>query len=500
MSETQPTDGAGRAGGPQAVFDAPLDEVDPEIAELIGAELGRQRATLDLVASESVPPRAVLEVQGSVLSAKYADGYAGRRDYDTCHVVDEIELLAIDRAKELFGAGHANVQPYSGSNANFCVLHALCEPGDVVLGFDFSHGGHPTHNDSATFSGRYFDAIGYHVRRDDRLVDMDEVAELARAHRPKVIFAGWSCYPRFLDFRQFRQICDEVGAYLVVDMAHFAGLVAAGLHPDPVGYADVCTMTVHKTLGGARGGAILSTEALAEQIDAGVYPGEQGCPLMHVIAAKAVTFAVASTEAYRERMERTVEGARAIAAALVEAEPRTGATVVTGGTDVHQLLVDLSGGAAGHGEGSPPHVKGAAAGGGAAGGGAAGGGAAGGPPAASSSWSEPGSPSGAGRQAWAELHRLNEVGISANAIRLAFDPLPEPGASGLRFGATALASRGFGPAEFAEVGAILADALAVRDGPGSPSAAASCVERVRALTEAFPLYGFLDEARGRPGR
>lgn len=490
MTDLQAADEPASPGDSTAVLGAPLSEVDPEIAELIGHELGRQRATLDLVASESVPPRAVLEAQGSVLTAKYADGYAGKRDYDTCEVVDEIELLAIARAKDLFGAAHANVQPYSGSNANFCVLHALCDPGDAVLGFDFSHGGHPTHYHGSTFAGRYFEAVGYHVRRDDRLVDMDEVAELARRHRPKVIFAGWSCYPRFLDFQAFRQICDDVGAYLVVDMAHFAGLVAAGLHPDPVGYADACTMTVHKTLGGARGGAILSTEALAERIDAAVYPGEQGCPLMHVIAAKAVTFALAGTDAYRERMERTVEGAQTIAAALVAAEARTGATVVTGGTDVHQLLVDLGGGGASAAGEASNHASGATR--------AVGAGGEAVP--ASSSWSERESAPRTGREAWTELHRLNEIGISANAIRLAYDALPEPGASGLRFGTTALASRGFGQPEFAEVGAILAEALSLDDSAGARPAAARCAERVRALTEAHPLYDYIEQARGGCGR
>ncbi|MGD0081677.1 MAG: serine hydroxymethyltransferase [Acidimicrobiales bacterium] len=419
------------------IFDSPLAELDPEIAELISGELARQRATLDLVASESVPPRAVLETQGSILTAKYADGYPGHREYDTCDWVDEIETIAIERAKSLFGAAHANVQPYSGASANQCVLHALCEPGDPVLGWDFAHGGHPTHYHPDTFAGRYYDAIAYHVREDDRLVDMDEVETLAHRHRPKVIFAGWSCYSRFLDFRRFREICDAVGAYLVVDMAHFAGLVAAGLHPDPVGYADVCTMTVHKTLGGARGGAILCQGELAARVDAAVYPGEQGCPLPHVIAAKAVTFGIATTDAYRDRMERTVAGAQTIARALVAAEPRAGVTVVTGGTDVHQLLVDLA-------------------------------------------------PSG--REAWGELARLNGLGISANAIPLAYDAQSEPGVSGLRFGASALASRGFGPAEFEEVGALLADALV----PDAAAGAGEIVERVRALTDAFPLYRFLD--------
>jgi len=426
---------------PVQVFAGSLADVDPELAGLIGGELARQRSTLDLVASESVPPRAVLEAQGSILTAKYADGYPARRDYDTCEVIDAIETLAIERAKDLFGAAHANVQPYSGSSANQSVLHALCEPGDRVLGFDFNHGGHPTHYHGDTFAGRYYDAVAYHVRERDRLVDMDEVASLAKQHRPKVIFAGWSCYPRFLDFRAFREICDETGAFLVVDMAHFAGLVAAGLHPDPVGYADACTMTVHKTLGGARGGAILCHAELADRIDAAVYPGEQGCPLPHVIAAKAVTFAIAATDSYRRRMERTVSGAQTIAAALSAAETATGAHVVTGGTDVHQLLVDLA-------------------------------------------------PSG--RDASGELAHLNALGISANAIRLAFDPMIPPGASGLRLGAAALAARGFGHAEFEEVGSIVATALAEPIGDRTSPAASRLAERVRALVEAFPLYTFLD--------
>lgn len=414
----------------------PLAEFDPELTQLIEGELGRQRTTLDLVASESLPPRAVLEAQGSILTAKYADGYPGERDYDTCGWIDEIEDLAIERAKSLFCADHANVQPYSGSNANMSVLHALCEPGDPVLGWDFEHGGHPTHYYSGTFAGRFYDAACYGVRREDRLVDMDQVEALAKSHRPKVIFAGWSCYPRFLDFRRFREICDEVGAFLVVDMAHFAGLVAAGLHPDPVGYAHACTMTVHKTLGGARGGAILCRDDLAERIDAAVYPGEQGCPLPHVIAAKAVTFKMAATEAYRSRMERTIEGAQALAETLEEARQRTDSPVVTGGTDVHQLLVDIS-------------------------------------------------PSGA--EANATMARLNEMGISANAMRLAYDPAPAPLSSGIRLGATALAARGFGRQQFVEVGNLLADAL-------TDSSGLRTVElgrRVQELLSEYPLYSFL---------
>ena len=241
----------------QSPFETTLRVLDPEVGAAIEGELARQRATLDLVASESVPPRAVLEAQGSILTTKYTDGYPGHRDYDTCEWIDEIERLAIEHAKALFGADHANVQSYSGANANAAVLHTLCDPGDVVLGFDFSHGGHPTHCAPETFAGREYSAFAYHVRRDDRLVDMDEVATLAHRHRPKVIFAGWSCYSRHLDFARFREIADEVDAALVVDMAHFAGLVAAKLHPDPVPLADTCTMTVHKTLGGAHGGAIL---------------------------------------------------------------------------------------------------------------------------------------------------------------------------------------------------------------------------------------------------
>jgi len=418
-------------------FEATLEALDPEVSVAIKGELARQRSTLDLVASESVPPRAVLEAQGSILTTKYADGYPGRRDYDTCDWIDEIERLAIERAKALFGADHANVQSYSGANANAAVLHALCEPGDAVLGFDFTHGGHPTHYAPETFAGRYYRALAYHVRREDRLVDMDEVLALARQHRPKVIFAGWSCYSRHLDFARFREIADEVGAALVVDMAHIAGLVAARVHPDPVPFADACTMTVHKTLGGARGGAILCRRDLAERIDAAVYPGEQGCPLPHVIAAKAVTFKLAGTEAFRERMERTLEGARTMAAVLVEAEARTRAHVVTGGTDVHQFLVDLAPG---------------------------------------------------GREAWATLRCLNTIGISANAIALAYDPLVEPACSGLRFGAAALAARGFTPEQFAEVGSILSDALE----SGGEDADGSLGVRVAELTREMPMYRYLD--------
>ena len=421
----------------QNPFDMTLEDIDPEVSAAMDGELARQRSTLDLVASESVPPRAVLETQGSILTTKYADGYPGQRDYDTCEWIDQIERLAIERAKTLFGADHANVQPYSGSSANAAVLHALCEPGDAVLGFEGSHGGHTTHHAVDSFAGRYHQTFVYHVRRDDRLVDMDEVASLARQHRPKVLFAGWSCYSRHLEFAQFREIADEVGAALVVDMAHFAGLVAAKVHPDPIPYADACTMTVHKTLGGARGGAILCRDELAHRIDAAVYPGEQGCPLPHVIAAKAVTFKLAATHAFRQRMEQTLKGAQAMAEVLVAAEDRTEAPVVTGGTDVHQFQVDLAPG---------------------------------------------------GREAWATLRLLNAIGVSANAIALPYDPLSAPDCSGLRFGAMALASRGFSLEQFAEVGEILAEALA-KDGEERDF---SLTDRVAELTQRRPLYGYLN--------
>jgi len=424
-------------------FLAPLEEVDPDVAAAIDAELDRERATLDLIASESVAPRAVIEAQGSVLTNKYADGYPGRRDYDGCEWVDAVEQLAIERATALFGADHANVQPYSGSSANAAVLHALCEPGDVVLGFDFEHGGHPTHYGAETFAGRFYRGVAYHVRPGDRLVDMDEVADLARAHRPKVIFAGWSCYPRHLDFPAFRAIADEVGAFLVVDMAHFAGLVAAGVHPDPVALADACTLTTHKTLGGARGGAILCRKELAALVDAAVYPGEQGSPLPPVMAGKAVTFLLAATEAFRERMRRVVDGARALAEALAGAEARTGAVVVTGGTDVHQVLLDLS----------------------------------------------------PGRRSAAEgLALLHALHANANAIRLAYDPAEPPGASGLRLGTVALAARGLGPAQFEEIGEVLVDALS----PEPPLR--ECAARVERILARFPLYPDRGARPARPAR
>ena len=424
-------DGQSASWAPE--LSAPLGALDPELARLVDAELARQRATLDLTASENLVPAALLEVQGSVLTNKYADGYPGAREYDGCAVVDEVERLAIQRACALFGAEHANVQPYSGSSANFAVLAALAEPGDTVLGWDFSHGGHPTHYDRDTLTGRVYRGVAYHVRRADRLVDMDEVAALARAERPRVIFVGWCCYPRQLDYGAFRAIADEVGAFLVADMAHISGLVAAGLHPSPVGLADVCTFTTHKTLAGGRGGAILSRRALAGRIDAAVYPGSQGGPLPHVIAANALAFGLAARPAFAERMERTLSGARILAAALSAAADETGCTVLSGGTEVHQVILDAS---------------------------------------------------GSTRSAAELLERLHDASCDANALPLAYDPRPESGGSGLRLGTAALATRGFDDAAFAELGALLVAALATRGAPR----AGELAEQARALTARFPIY------------
>jgi glycine hydroxymethyltransferase len=410
-----------------------LSAIDPEVAALIEAERVRQEVTLDLVASENFAPLAVLEAQGSILQNKYADGYPGHREYDGCEYVDEIERLAITRLKTLFGAEHANVQAYSGSSANTAVLHALASPGDPILGFDFNQGGHPTQYASENVAGRFYRGYSYGVRREDRRIDMDEVLDLAERHRPKVIFAGGSCYPRVIDFAAFRAIADEVGAYLVCDMAHFSGLVAGGVHPDPLPYADVCTMTVHKTLGGARGGAILCRGELAERIDDGIFPGNQGGPLMHVIAGMAVTFGLAQQPAFAERMARTLAGARAIAAAFFDPSGADDAIkVVTGGTDVHLVLLDT----------------------------------------------------GAIFDANEALSRLHFVGINANAMRIAYDTAPEGACSGLRLGATSSATRGFGQAQFEELGAILVAALATE----SSARVEELRERALSLALAFPPY------------
>jgi glycine hydroxymethyltransferase len=415
-------------------FERPLAEVDPEVAEAIGRELERQQRTLEMIASENFVPEAVLECQGSVLTNKYAEGYPGKRYYGGCEHVDVIEQLAIDRAKALFGAEHANVQPHAGAQANSSVYHALLEPGDTIMGLALPHGGHLSHGMKINVSGRLYDIAPYEVSPEDHLIDMDEVARIARERRPKLLLAGWSAYPRVLDFPRFREIADEVGAYFVVDMAHFAGLVAAGIHPNPVEHADVVTTTVHKTLGGARGGLILCREEYAKKINSAVFPGQQGGPLEHVIAGKAVALKIAASEQFRERQERTVAGAKAIAAQLLDAGG--GVNVLTGGTDVHLVLVDLR----------DSELDGMQA-----------------------------------------EDRLHEIGITVNRNAVPFDPRPPAVSSGLRVGTSALATRGVQVDDFTEIGRIIATALQ----PGFEGARAELNERVSAIAERHPLYAHL---------
>ncbi|GLY77373.1 serine hydroxymethyltransferase [Actinoallomurus iriomotensis] len=414
-----------------SLSNAPLSEIDPEVASAIAEELHRQQSTLEMIASENFAPVGVLEAQGSVMTNKYAEGYPGRRYYGGCEYVDVTEQLAIDRAKALFGADHANVQPHSGAQANIAVYFALLQPGDTILGLDLAHGGHLTHGMKINYSGKMFNVAAYHVG-EDGLVDMDEVARLAREHRPKMIVAGWSAYPRQLDFAEFRRIADETGALLMVDMAHFAGLVAAGLHPSPVPHADVVTSTTHKTLCGPRGGLILCREEFAKKINSAVFPGTQGGPLEHVIAAKAVALKIAASEEFAERQRRTVEGAKALAARLSrEDAAKAGVKVLTGGTDVHLVLVDLVDSEL------------------------------------------------TGRDA---EDRLHSIGITVNRNAVPNDPRPPMVTSGLRIGTPALATRGFQEADFAEVADIIALALQ----PSFDEAALSA--RVTALAEQHPLY------------
>jgi glycine hydroxymethyltransferase len=417
---------------PRDYLNAPLAELDPEIAETLQRELERQQGTLEMIASENFVPVAVLEAQGSVLTNKYAEGYPGRRYYGGCEYVDIAEQLAIDRAKSLFGAEHANVQPHAGAQANTAVYHALLRPGDTLMGLELAHGGHLSHGMKINVSGRLYDIATYGVEERSSLIDMDAVARTARARRPKMIVAGWSAYPRQLDFPRFREICDEVGAYLFVDMAHFAGLVAAGLHPSPVPYADVVTTTIHKTLGGPRSGMILCRQEHARAIDSAVFPGQQGGPLEHVIAAKAVALRIASSEPFRERQRRTVDGARAVAEELLRAG--AGVSVLTGGTDVHLVLCDLR----------ESELD--------------------------------------GRQA---EDRLHSIGITVNRNAIPFDPRPPMVTSGLRIGTPALATRGLSVDEFHEVGRILADALQ----PGDfGSLREELAERSAQIAERHPLY------------
>ena len=326
------------AGDIEALFSAPLSDVDPDIADAIGKELGRQRDEIELIASENIVSRAVLEAQGSVLTNKYAEGLPGKRYYGGCQYVDVAERLAIDRVTKLFGCKFANVQPHSGASANAEVFFALLQPGDTFMGLNLAAGGHLTHGSPVNMSGKWFKPVPYGVRRDDHRIDMEEVGRLARQHKPKLIIAGGSAYPRIIDFRAFRAICDEVGALLMVDMAHFAGLVAAGVHPSPFPHAHVVTTTTHKTLRGPRGGVILSDdEEIAKKLNSAVFPGMQGGPLMHVIAAKAVAFGEALRPSFRAYARNVIENAKALAETLKS----HGLDIVSGGTDTHLMLVDL---------------------------------------------------------------------------------------------------------------------------------------------------------------
>jgi len=422
----------------ESVSNLPLAEVDPEIAAVLDRELARQRTYLEMIASENFVPVSVLQSQGSVLTNKYAEGYPGRRYYGGCEEVDVAESLAIERAKALFGAEFANVQPHSGATANAAVLHAIARPGDTLLGLSLDHGGHLTHGMKINFSGRLFNIVAYGVDPETSLVDMDEVRRLALEHKPKVIIAGWSAYPRQLDFAAFRAIADEVGAYLWVDMAHFAGLVAAGVHPNPVPHAHVVSSTVHKTIGGPRSGFILTNDAdLAKKINSAVFPGQQGGPLMHVIAAKATAFKIAGTDEFKDRQERTLRGAAILAERLTRQDVKdAGIAVRSGGTDVHLVLVDLRDAAID------------------------------------------------GKQAEDLLH---EAHITVNRNAVPNDPRPPMITSGLRIGTSALATRGFGDAEFTEVADVIALALL----PGADIDALRA--RVDVLASGFPLYPGLSQ-------
>jgi len=417
----------------QGIMNATLAQIDPEIAAVLDRELGRQRDYLEMIASENFVPRSVLQSQGSVLTNKYAEGYPGRRYYGGCEEVDVAEALAIERAKSLFGAAYANVQPHSGATANAAVLHALINKGQKIMGLSLAHGGHLTHGMKLNFSGKLYEVAAYGLDEQSHRIEMEQVRAQALAERPDVIIAGWSAYPRHLDFAAFREIADEIGAKLWTDMAHFAGLVAAGLHPSPVPHSDVVSTTVHKTLGGPRSGLIVSRDIeLAKKLNSAVFPGQQGGPLMHVIAAKATALKIAAGPEFKERQERVLEGARILAERLVAPDAiAAGINVVTGGTDVHLVLVDLR------------------------------------------------DSSIDGQQAEDLLH---QVGITSNRNAVPFDPRPPMVTSGVRLGTPALASRGFGAAEFTEV----ADVIAATLKGGADIAALRA--RVKVLTDEFPLY------------
>ena len=415
---------------PSDYFTKPVSEVDPEIAQVLEDEARRQETTLEMIASENFVPQAILDCQGSVLTNKYAEGYPGKRYYGGCEHVDVAEELAIERAREAFGADHANVQPHSGAQANAAAYHALLDPGDRILGMKLDHGGHLTHGMKINFSGRLYDIVAYGVSEQDSRIDMDALQRLAEEFRPKLVLAGWSAYPRRLDFARFREVADSVGALLMVDMAHFAGLVAAGEHPSPIPDADVVTTTIHKTLGGARGGMILCREEHAKKVNSALFPGQQGGPLMHVIAGKAVSLKIAGSELFRERQRRTRAGAVAVAEELLDA----GVNVLTGGTDVHLVLVDLR----------DSDLD--------------------------------------GRQA---EDRLAAIGITVNRNAVPFDPRPPAVSSGLRVGTPALATRGLKVEDFREIGRVIAQTLT---GDFSEGSRAELSERTRAIAERYPLY------------
>jgi glycine hydroxymethyltransferase len=421
---------------PEDFQTAPLAEVDPQIAEVLDRELARQQNTLEMIASENFVPQAVLDAAGSVLTNKYAEGYPGKRYYGGCEEVDVAEQLAIDRAKELFGAGFANVQPHAGAQANNAAYMAMLQPGDTIMGMALDHGGHLTHGMKLNVSGKLYEVVAYHVRREDYRCDMEEVERLAHEHRPKVIVAGWSAYPRQLDFAAFREIADAVDARLMVDMAHFAGLVAAGEHPNPVEHAHVTTTTVHKTLCGPRSGLILTNdEELATQINRAVFPGQQGGPLMHIIAAKAVALGIAASEPFRARQRQTVANARALAEELIA----NGIDVLTGGTDVHLVLVDLT---------------------------------------------------STGLDGKTAEQRLEQVGITVNRNAIPFDERPPMNPSGLRIGTPALTTRGLVEDDMREIAQVIAGALAGEFDSGR----AALGERTRSLMERYPLYPQLTAA------
>ena len=422
-------------------FNDDLKTTDSEIYDAIRGELSRQRNEIELIASENIVSRAVLEAQGSVLTNKYAEGYPGKRYYGGCQYVDMVENLAIERAKKLFGAAFANVQPNSGSQMNQAVFFALLKPGDTFMGLDLNSGGHLTHGSPVNMSGKWFNVVSYGVRRDDQRIDMDEVARIARENKPKLILAGGTAYSRFWDWKRFREIADEVGAYLMVDMAHIAGLVAGGVHPSPVPYAHVVTSTTHKSLRGPRGGMILTNdEAIAKKINSAVFPGIQGGPLMHVIAAKAVAFGEALRPSFKTYAQNVVKNAKTLSARLI----KNGLDIVSGGTDNHLMLVDLR----------PKNAT--------------------------------------GKRAESALSRAH---ITCNKNGIPFDPEKPFVTSGVRLGTPAGTTRGFGEKEFDEIGELISEVLdglkAANSDEGNAAVEAHVREKVQALTERFPLYPYL---------